>query len=71
MSSQRIMDAIETIKIWLKKINDYPENFKAFFFNWTLFNVLYNAVSNYEEEYQRVLELGRFMITSGMIILKN
>ena len=60
MSSQKIKDAIETIRIWLKNIKNYPENFKDFFFNWTLLNVLYNAVSNYDPEYQRVLELGKF-----------
>ena len=54
----RTRRAKDTIKSWLK-LGDYPEEFRRFFFQWTLLNLYYNELSKEEEEVQRVLELGR------------
>jgi hypothetical protein len=58
MSVDRLNNAKETSKNWLL-LNDYPKDFHAFFFQWTLLNLFYNELSQERSEMQRVLEFGR------------
>jgi len=50
--------AKETITSW-RKLGKYPEAFLHFFFQWTLLNLYYNALSKKIKEPYRVLEFGR------------
>jgi len=53
-----MQNAKEVIRDWLASRN-YPEQFKDFFFHWTLLNLYYDALSKEEKETKRILEFGR------------
>ena len=57
-TTDKTQRARAVIRDWLSS-REYPEQFKAFFFHWTLLNLYYNALSKEKKEIKRVLEFGR------------